>query len=328
MPIELTNFTVWGRQWFEDGWEGLRRFCAEAGLAGVELLASGATPEMAPPLDLVRGVHLRSLGSWLPLAGLEVADFVDGDRRYAACTTYRQLVETRADELRQVAALAPDYAVWHGAYAPVYAGGDGHLSLSAGQFLEHLAGLVRDVCSVYRPPYRLLFENAYGVGIGPAAADETVAFLGHLTDLPVGLVLDIGHHLNTRRDLDTPRAACAELKRVAQAWRRRGLRADALHLHWTPPQVVPPQSPEQAMRDFAARKDAAARADVVSVYFERSDRHFPLDHPDLAEAVESLAPDYVVHEMGALSLDDHRTWLARQTAAMRGTPGPTWQGGV
>ncbi len=41
--IELTNFTVWGRQWFPDGWDGLRRFCAENGLSGIELLASGAT---------------------------------------------------------------------------------------------------------------------------------------------------------------------------------------------------------------------------------------------------------------------------------------------
>ena len=318
MPIELTNFTVWGRQWFDDDWDGLRRLCAEAGLAGVELLASGATAETAPPLDLVRGVHLRSLGSWLPLVGVEIAEFANGARRYAACATYDQLVETRADELRQVAALAPDYAVWHGVYAPLLPRGDGHRSLSARQFLEYLAGLVRDVCSLYRPPYRLLFENAYGVGIGPAALDETATFLARLSDLPVGLVLDIGHHLNTRRDLDTPRAACAELKRVAQVWRQVGVKADGLHLHWTPPQVVPPQSPEEVMRAVAARRDAAGRAEVASVFFERSDRHFPLDHPDLAEAVESLAPDYVVHEMGALSLDDHRAWLSRQTAAMRG----------
>lgn len=319
MPVELTNFTVWGRQWFGDGWNGLRTFCAEAGLAGIELLASGATPETAPPVDLIRGIHLRSLGSWLPLVGVDVPDFGAGSNRYAACETYARLVETRADELRQLAVFDPDYVVWHGVYAPFPFLVSGRPRISAGHFLEHLAKLVRDVCSEYRPPCRLLFENAFGVGVGPAAMDETATFLDELGDLPVGLVLDIGHHLNTRRDIESSQDACHELLRLAESWCRHGLAAEVLHLHWTPPHEVAPQLTEEAVRDFASQAESTQREAVASSFFARSDRHLPLDGPRLAAAVGALSPAYVVHEMGALSLDDHRLWLMRQAKAIRGS---------
>jgi hypothetical protein len=319
MPVELTNFTVWGREWFDDGWHGLRGFCAETGLAGIELLASGATPETAPPADLIRGVHLRSLGSWLPLVGVDLLDFGAGSNRYAACKTYAELVDMRAEELRQLAILSPDYVVWHGVYAPFPFMIGGRPRISAGTFLEHLARLVQDVCSQYRPPCRVLFENAFGVGVGPASVEATAAFLDQLSELPVGLVLDIGHHLNTRRDIASAEGACRELDRVTGVWREHGLVCEVLHLHWTPPQGVAPQLADEAMRDFADRAEASERAAVASGYFERSDRHLPLDDPRLAAAVAALAPTYVVHEMGALSLDEHRTWLVRQTAVMRGS---------
>ena len=304
-PIELTNFTVWGRDWFADGWEGLRAFCGAQGIAGVELLGAGITSEVPPPADLVHGVHLHSLGSWLPLAGVPVRHFGDASGRYQGVATYRDLVQARVQELREVAKLEPQYVVWHGSYAPQgYASADGE-TLTAEQVLSPLASLVRDVLHEFAPPYDICFENAYGVGVGPDALGATAGFLAGLAGLPVGIVLDIGHYLNCYRDLATPEAACRELLRVGGKFRAAGIPTDVLHLHWTPPELVP--------RETAAPAEAGC-------YFQQCDQHHPLAHPMLAEAVEAVAPKYVVHEMGAMSLVDHATWLTAQATAMRGAP--------
>lgn len=302
-PRELTNFTVWGRGWFADGWPGLERFCRAHGLAGVELLASGTDTEPLPPEALIQGVHLSSLGSWLPLVGLGVQDYATGAARYAAADSYSRLVRMRADELRTVARLAPRYAVWHAAYALRDRSFECE-ALTADVFLPLLAALVQDVCDEFQPPFCICFENAHGVSLEPGEPSDAAFFLRSLSGLDVALALDIGHHLNNHRELATPGAAVRELRRVACGLRDVGARTDVLHLHWTPPETVAP-APDGVVEE-------------PGDYFARSDRHHPLCHRLLPEAVGVLRPEFVVHEMGAMSLAQHDEWLAAQTAALRG----------
>ena len=321
-PFELTNFTVWGRAWFPDGWRGLRRLCTECGLAGIELLGEGATPESAPPRELVRGVHLGALGSWLELAGLDVPHFGGPGPRFAGCRSYGALVRACAQELRQAAELNPAYVVWHGYYTPYPQAFGGPRQLTSAPFLDRLADLVLETCTEYSPPFKLCFENGFGVGVGPHALDSTVAFLDRLRGLPVGLVFDLGHHLNVCGRGNSPGAACRELARVAQEYQARGLQTTVLHLHWTPPKLVGPQIWERM--EAQARRAPASAGELATLinrsaaeFYERTDRHQPLAHPLLPQAVAALAPRYVVHELGAGSLPQHRAWLLRQARAMR-----------
>ncbi len=302
MPIELTNFTVWGRQWFADGWEGLRRFCSEQEIHGIELLATGATAETAPPADLIAGVHLRSLGSWLPLVGLQVPCYGEAGRRYQAVADYSELVRLRADELRRAAFCEPAYAVWHANYAlapdtPRPAQTPGNEG-----FLELLSRLVRDVLGEYEPPFALVFENAYGIGLDPEESGTAAGFVRSLGKADAGLCLDTGHHLNRLRQIGREDAACRELLRIAAGLERNGAQARVVHLHWTPPQMVPPQDGGTEPGDF----------------FAAGDQHRPLTDPHVAQVISALAPKYLVHEMGAMSLAEHAAWLRAQSAAARG----------
>jgi hypothetical protein len=307
--MELTNFTVWGRDWFSDGWAGLRRFCTAHGLAGVELLASGATSDSAPPLELIRGVHLRSLGSWLPLVGLDAPNYGAGGSRYARATTYAELVTARVSELQEAAAFAPDYVIWHACYTPTPQMFGGPQQLDAEAFLGHLARLVADVCDAWSPPFCICFENAWGVGLDYGEPGSVAAFLELLRGLPVGLTLDLGHHLNARPHLASAQDACEELTRIAGGLRTVSAHVSVLHLHWTPPALKPAGLPAAD----AAPGDAAD-------FFAQQDQHRPLETPGLQQAVAALAPKVVVHEMGAMSLAQHDGWLRRQRAAMHGLP--------
>ncbi|MCE5219039.1 hypothetical protein LLH03_18645 [bacterium] len=301
----LTNFTVWGKSWFADGWCGLDRFCREHGLAGIELLASGATPEAAPPSELIGGVHLRSLGSWLPLAGVAATNFGEGSQRYARAESYGELVRLRAQELREAAVFEPQYAVWHACYTPVPQVFGGPVTLTSEQFLPLLARLVRDVLEEYRPSFPVCFENAWGVGLDYSDLDTLQAFAAALSDLPVGLVLDLGHHLNVRRHISTPAAACEELGRIAEGAERKGLSVEVLHLHWTPPEA--PKSSEDG-----------PPPDDPTAFFADQDQHRPLVDAKLPQAVQRLHPQWVVHELGAMSLEDHDAGLRLQAGALRG----------
>lgn len=317
MPVELTNFTVWGRGWFEDGWEGLRGFCVRHEIRGIELLAAGANVDTAPPSDLIFGVHLRSMGSWLPLAGVDVEGFGVGAARYAAAETYGELVRTRAAELAQVAELGPEYAVWHGSYAPFPQVLDGSAQLTHMEHLEVLARLTHDVLAEYEPPFRVCFENSFGVGLSLDEPDMVRWFVERLAGLPVGIAADIGHHLNTRRDIASPDEACRELSRVAGNLRERGVRLDVLHLHWTPPSLVPPDIEDETRRRCLSLERADERAAAASALYEQADQHRPLASDLLAEAVADAAPEWVVHELGAMTLEDHAAWLSLQAASMR-----------
>jgi sugar phosphate isomerase/epimerase len=306
--MELTNFTVWGRDWFADGWEGLRRFCAAHGLSGVELLASGATVETAPPPELIGGVHLRSLGTWLPLVGVDVPNYGAGSSRYARAKTYAELVAARVTELQEAAVFAPEYVIWHACYTPIPQMFGGPQQLDGESFLMHLARLVADVCDAWNPPFRICFENAWGVGLDFGAPEAAARFAESMRGLPVGLTLDLGHHLNVRPQFSTAQEASGELARIAAALAAAGAAVEVLHLHWTPPALKPAGLPDPH----------GAPADAVEFY-ALQDQHRPLESPDLQQAVGALAPKVVVHEMGAMSLAQHDDWLRRQRAALHGT---------
>jgi hypothetical protein len=53
-------------------------------------------------------------------------------------------------------------------------------------------------------------------------------------------------------------------------------------------------------------------------FFAAGDQHRPLTDPHVAQVISALAPKYLVHEMGAMSLAEHAAWLRAQSAAARG----------
>jgi len=318
IPVELTNWTVWGKSWFEDGWEGLRRFCQAHGIAGLELLASGVSEDTSPPGELVRGVHLRSIGNWLPLKGVNLREFGHGAERYANLDGYETLVGLRAEELRQLARLEPDYAIWHANFAPFPEVFTGTPVLSGPEFLGLLAQLVIDVLSEYNPPFSVCFENCFGVGLNFDEIDTAKAFLDAMEGLPVGLCLDTGHYLNAHRELANPQVACERLLHVAEGLRGQGVPVQVVHLHWTDPERVPAdiwQTAGSLVRDAVPSPEFARQ---VSGFFLQCDQHRPLCHPLVGQLLDRLGPNYVVHEMGAMSLQDHSAWLSAQAGALRG----------
>jgi len=318
MIVELTNFTVWGKPWFEDGWDGLRSFCAQHGLSGIELLGSGAKPDAAPPADLIGGLHLRSLGQWLPLAGLDVPEFGCGASRYAAAQGYEDLVQLRANELHHAAQFEPGYVVWHACYAPYPQMFGGPLILDADTFLERLAKLVRDVFAVYEPPFPVCFENGFGVGLNYERPRQVREFMDALNELPVGLVIDTGHFLNGHREFTTEEAACEALSGIATGLDAAGVRAQVMHLHWTPPELVPPGAWDQARALVLDGPHTEETVQEVSDFFARCDQHQPLTASPVRSMVQTFDPRIVVHELGAMSLHDHDAWLSLQTRALRG----------
>lgn len=298
-PVELTNFTVWGKQWFEDDWAGLRRFCIATGMDGIELLSAGATPETAPPDDLIGSVHLGSLGNWLLLTGLTSQSLEPGMGKYDQMQSYDEMVALRAAELKQAAMFKPDYVIWHGSYVTE----DMESQPDLHEFLKRLAQLVSDTVEQSETNFLICFENAWGEGLSPDMLDTYPEFMEYCNGLPVGFCLDIGHHLNRHRDINTPEAACEELGTVAGKFASVDVKIDVLHLHWTPPELVPSEIPENIGKDC---------------FFALQDQHKPLVVPELHAAVAALAPRWVVHEMGAMTLEDHISWLTAQGNAMRG----------
>lgn len=317
-PSELTNFTVWGKAWFRDEWEGLRELCEQHGLAGVELLSSGVTEATAPPSDLIGGVHLQSLGAWLKLAGLDVPEFGAGAPQYAEADSYAELVALRADEIRRMAQMQPSYAIWHASYAayPQIFGGETILEDEA--FLTVLARFFQDVVDSYLPPFPICFENCFGAGLQFDAPGLVSGFMDSLAGTPAALAFDTGHYLNLHREHRSETEACRALMRVADSLGAEGLRTEVIHLHWTPPELVPDGPSEYAYSMEEVVLAGEGFAEQVALAFARCDQHKPFTSPQIAAVIDALAPTHVVHEMGAMTLEDHTSWLASQTAAIRG----------
>lgn len=308
-PVELVSYTVWGREWFPPGWEGLRAFLRERGLCGLELLGAGTDdPAARPPAGLVTGLHLKTPSE--PL--------VDE----AARALSSQLAVARA--------LEADYAIVHlnglpaGAALPPSRWPDDRSAR------ERLRDILARSWRGSAAPF-LGLENSFGPGARLADPEELRRFLDELAreGIDARLAVDFGHYLLTEslaggwdgampEEDEALEAGCA----LARALGEAGVAVAVLHLHW--PGLIPPPAwlVEEAGVEYAAADTAEERSAVVGRLFESVDRHQPLSLPATATLVAELAPQYVVHEVAAMSPVELASMLETQQGAMAG--GRAW----
>jgi hypothetical protein len=301
--VELVSYTVWGRDWFPPGWEGLRDFLCGCGLSGLELLGAGTGDRAArPPNDLVTGLHLKTPSE----------------------PTVREAAEALSRQFRVACDLEADYAVVHLNSLPVGA------ALPASRWPEDRAARERLHATVAWSwsggPF-LALENSFGPGARLADLDALRGFFDGLEreGIDARLVLDFGHHLlalalagQWEGAVPCEEAALEAGIALAHTLRQAGIDVSVLHLHW--PGAIPPPLGlvEQASAAYGAAATEEERSGVVDRLFESVDRHQPLSLPAVASLVAELAPEYVVHEVAAMSPAELASMLDTQRGAMRG----------
>lgn len=300
---------------YPDG-AALRDFVRGHGLDGLELMPVGGFELGYIPPELVIGVHLPCLTSWV--------DFWRGDEaaligEFGSLETVRQVFggDRPADmlaPLREGMALAKRvgarYVVFHisnvtlseaASYRPVHT--DEEVCAAAAEVINAVAD----------PEIEFLAENLWWPGLTFLRPEVTRELMEAVRAPRKGIVLDAGHLMHTNLDLSAQREAVEYIHRRLDAHGPLCRYIRGLHLH-------------QSLTGDYVRRMLAQGVALTGDYWRdfgnffphvfNIDRHEPFDIPEARGLVERLAPEYLTHEFITESSARHSAFLRTQMKAL------------
>lgn len=318
----LTNISddPWTMGKFGGSPAAVEAFLGRTGLDGLELIRWGGAEEALPEVKIV-GRHLSFWPTWL--------DFWRGDRaellrqfggeqqikQYYRAATMEEFIENYRRELEDAETLGARYVVFHVSHVELEHSFNYRFTYSDSEIAEAFAGFVNRVLNGKRYGFEVLMENHWFPGL--TFLDNGVArlLLDGVNADKKGLVLDIGHLMNTNTALesepDAVRYIMDTLEKLDEPV-RRAIRAIHLNSSLTGQYVraavgnVPP-APAGGYRE---------RLLQAMEHVGRIDRHKPFLHRSIGAVVECVRPEYLVYELAADTLEELEGYVMAQNGAL------------
>lgn len=279
-PIQTVSFPLHSRTLAEyRGWPDLKRQLAALGCQGLEGIWSGE--ELEAPAGLVIGYHLTFHTEWMSL-----------DRR-------QLLAEYRAD-LARAQRLGARYVVFHVSNASLEETYTYRWRHSSRQVIDQALELINRLLEGQRPGFAFLVENLWWPGFSFRDPAETARLLEGIRYPNKGIMLDIGHLMNTNPALRTQVEGAAFLHRVLDEQREFIPFIQGVHLHqslsgayaaahigFLPPGFQQLPGPRQLWVNYE--------------HIQRLDQHRPWTDPAILPVLERIGPAYLTHELRAFS---------------------------
>ena len=285
-----------------------RAFCADGRYAdGLEML-TGYEPVDTSYKNLVGSVHLPYATDWYgPATGKRPVD----ESSNLDLLRYRyygwnadEIVDSFYRMMEVAAPLDPAYAVLHAGSANMdelmcYDYSDNDIDI-----IDVLAELLNRAVSRFpgeEPPFTLALENTWWPGFRATGPKGFRRLAQKLEFDDWGICLDTGHLLFSMKGSEDEAGALEILNRVADTYpEEMMLRVVSMHLHVNTSATI--------LRTLAdndcARLPIEERIERTIKLIGNVDQHRPFCDPSVVDYVERFEPDFIVHEMGAVKVEE------------------------
>lgn len=295
--INLSNADCDVESLLQNNAESLPSILREHRLDGIEFMRCGAWDRKMYPEDLIKGVHLLFWPSWL--------DFWRGDRaalleefgseeNIRAC--YGSLdvadwVQAWKENLRQAAECEPHYVVFHVAHNRLSEIYRREFSASDEDVVRATIELVNELVPEIPQGCRLLFENLWWPGLTFRQPHLAALLLEHVNYTDTGFMLDTGHLMNTNLNLKSEAEGAAYVLKVYRELGEVGRRIYGVHLH----QSLSGMYTREMMRRHQGTHRSLSWREGMD-YVLHVDRHEPFRTEAARWILDTVQPDYLVHE--------------------------------
>ncbi len=293
--------------WFENNWEEVSAFCQQRGFAGVEVFAPEAEGCLIPK-NLVKGVHLSYwLTPWL----------TDRKNRAVDSQSVRaEMIDTYVRELRLAEEVGASYVICHGGYVELAHTFDDQFPYTDEEVVEAIADLADCALRKSGTELAFLFENLWWPGltlVEPALASFILEGVRHGNK---GLALDTGHLMNTNPSLTTELEAIAYVEGVVARLDGANRSIRVVHLHKSLGPRFGEAERDRAQSAYRAAESLDEQQRVVMHAIGKIDEHRPFESPLIGPLIQKLAPEYLVYELSARSLEELERSISLQDKAL------------
>ena len=302
-------------------WDDLRQELAFLGCDGVEGIWGGeALPEAIPP-DLCLGYHLLFYPDWL--------DFYRDDRRAlirkfgsldVAARFYgglgpETLLRQYREDLERAACLGARYVVFHVSDISIEEGYTYRWLHTHREVIDAAVEAANFLLDGQDWPFEFLVENQWWPGFTFTEPEETARLLEGIHFQRTGILLDVGHLMNTAVELRTQAEGAVYTAEMLDRHGSLAGRVRGVHLHYS------------LSGSYVKDSIGALPAELAEDYWERFedsyghvlriDQHLPWTEPAILPVLERIAPSYLTHELSSRSRADRRAAAAIQVDLLR-----------
>lgn len=285
-------------------WGDLTAACRACGCDGLEGVWGGEDLPQDLPEALRVGYHLTFYPDWL--------DFWRGDRaalerKFGAPDVWRAfysgpegretLLRLYREDMERAVAWGAEYVVFHVSDVSLEEGYTYRWEHSHREVIDAALEVLGLLLDGWEPPFPILVENQWWPGFTFTDPELTAHLLDGIPAEKKGIMLDIGHLMNTDTDLTTQAEGAEYVHRMLDRHGALCRHIRGIHLHQslsgayvrTHTGALPPGLPE----------DYLARFGVSYAHILKIDPHQPWTDPAVRGIVERVGPDYLVHELSA-----------------------------
>ena len=305
----------------EHDWGNAEAILQEHGFDGFELYPVGDYPFESIPASLITGVHLRFFPIIEPLwCGrqdrlLQVYGSMDVVRHvYGGCGP-EAVVECYRRQLALAHALGCQYVVLHMAQCEFEYMYDWRFPWSWRETVDLIAEIINEVVRETEYTGWLLCENLWWPGSFRLDGPEEIDYLLERVSYPkTGVMFDTGHLLNKNQEIRTEEEGIRYLLESMKQLGDLGSAVRGIHLtrSLSADYVRESQSRPNPL-DFSGCHWVNIRP--VLEHVQRIDEHEAFEHPDIAELLELVDPEFVVFEFLYRTREEWFDKIRRQKAA-------------
>lgn len=289
------------------------------GIPGIELMITGYGEPDFFPMETVEGVHLRFWPNWLDfwLGNEEELQREFGSKENIAAVFAADRdawLDLWRENMQEAARVGARYVVFHVANARSWELKRRQFTYGSVQVIDAAAEVVNAVSAALPDDCLLLYENLWWPGLTLTEPELATRLLERTQHARTGFVLDTGHMMNTETRLKNEEEAVGY---ILQNVKNLGIlreRIFAMHLH----QSLSGDFVQKSMMKAQVEAPRPLDFEEACGYVSAVDRHEPFQTDAVRRLIETIAPDFLVHEFLIFSRTEWQEKVQRQRASLWG----------
>ena len=284
--------------------EGISDLCRSHGCQGVEGVWGGADLPLEIARELRIGYHLTFYPDWL--------DFWRGDRsalerKFGSMESWRSfyggkegretLLRLYREDLERALLWGAKYVVFHVSDVSIEEGYTYQWEHKNEEIIDAAAEALNLLLGERNFDFALLLENQWWPGFTFTEPALTARLLDAVAYPNKGIMLDIGHLMNTNLSISTQAEGADYLHEVLDVHGSLCTYIRGIHLHQSVSGAYVKANTGKLPGDLPA--DYLERFAYSYRHILRIDTHRPWTHPSIRSVVERIRPEYLIHELSA-----------------------------
>jgi hypothetical protein len=291
----------------------------QCGCDGVEMIYAEEDKTNMLDSKSIVGLHLSFYPDWI--------DFWNGNKEallkeFGTQDTYEwfyggkdrsTLIHNFTTDLERAEALNVRYVVFHVSNVTISETYTYRMEHTNEEIIDAAADLINVILDDKKYNFDFLMENLAWPGLTMTQPAVTQRLLNKVHCPRKGIMLDIGHLMNTNIDLQSEEEACAYVNKMLDAHGELTKFIKGVHLH----QSLSGSYVKQCLKNPAIPiGDYCQRMAQAYDHINKIDWHRPMTCAGTKALIERIAPKYLVYELNAKNRVEREHLLKIQTDAL------------